>query len=292
MKQEVYKEIRMIQSMTAFARAQDKNIICEIRSINHRYLEISIRLPDFLQELEMLIRESIARVIKRGKIECIFRYHQEVTVNSFAINKPLAQQVCNAANQLIEMTQSASVNIIDMLKWPGILQVEEHNNKAIQKELLQLLEQVLQELVASRQREGKELKHLFTQRLLDMKKEVLHIRKRLPEILQTQRQRLRTRCAELKLEIDHDRLEQEIVILMQKMDVAEELERTETHILEVQRILQEGGVVGRRLDFLMQELNREANTLGAKSIDAETTRSSVELKVLIEQVREQVQNIE
>lgn len=288
----------MIQSMTAFSRAQGQGqwgtAVCEIRSINHRYLEMSVRMPDTLHELEVLMRERVRHHIKRGKIECHIRYQPgDVTGSEIIINKHLAEQLCSATDTIGKMLKNpAPVNAMDILHWPGILQIAEVDLENIQDEIIKLLDKALLDLVEARSREGAELKILFLQRLEGMKIEIAKVREHLPDVVKGQRERLMARFKDAKLELDSTRLEQEMVIFAQKTDVSEELERIDTHISEVRRVLKAGGVVGRRLDFLMQELNREANTLGAKSVDVETTRASVELKVLIEQVREQVQNVE
>jgi uncharacterized protein (TIGR00255 family) len=288
----------MIQSMTAFARAQGQgawgSAVCEIRSINHRYLELGVRLPDTLQALEAAMRERVRYYIRRGKIECNLRFQPgDVSGAEITINHHLAEELCKANAVIAKMAaHAAPINTMDVLRWPGILQIAEIDLEAIQDEVIKLLEKALQDLIDARIREGEELKQLFLQRLESMKAELAKIRHRLPEIYNQQRSRLIARFNDAKLEMDSGRFEQEMVMLAQKIDIAEELERLDTHISEVRRILKQGGVVGRRLDFLMQELNREANTLGAKSIDVDTTRASVELKVLIEQIREQVQNVE
>ncbi|MEO8402681.1 MAG: YicC/YloC family endoribonuclease [Gammaproteobacteria bacterium] len=288
----------MIQSMTAFARAQGQGgwglAVCELRSINHRYLELGVRLPDTLHELEVLMRERIRHYIRRGKIECHLRFQPgNVSGTEITINTHLAQELCKANDVIARLlTHAAPVNTMDILHWPGILQIAEVDLEIIQDEILKLVEKALQDLVEARLREGAELKVLFLQRLDAMKAELAKVRHRLPEIYNQQRARLIARFSDAKVELDSGRFEQELVLFAQKIDVAEELERLDAHISEVRRILKQGGVVGRRLDFLMQELNREANTLGAKSVDVDTTRASVELKVLIEQIREQVQNVE
>lgn len=293
----------MIQSMTAFARIQGQgnwgSAVCELRSINHRYLELIVRVPDNLHELEGPMREYMRKYIKRGKVECHLRYQPgDVSGSEITINTRLAQHLCKANETIAQLlsespfTTAAPVNTMDVLHWPGILQIAEVDLELIEDEVLVLLEKGLQDLVAAREREGSELKTLFLQRLEAMKIEIAKIRQHMPEIMASQRERLSLRFKEAKIEIDSGRLEQEIVLFAQKIDVSEELERIDTHISEVRRVLKHGGVVGRRLDFLMQELNREANTLGAKSADVDTTRASVELKVLIEQIREQVQNVE
>jgi uncharacterized protein (TIGR00255 family) len=291
-------EVPMIQSMTAFARSQQQgnwgSIVCELRSINHRYLEIFLRLPETLHELEATMRERIRHHVKRGKIECFLRYQSgdesgvELTINSTLVDK-----LCHATETIAKGIKNvAAINPIDILRWPGVLQVAAIDVEAVQVQVTHLLEQTLEKLVEARIREGEQLKELFTQRLNNMKIELARVRERIPTILQAQRTRLISRFSEASLQFDAERLEQELVMLAQKIDVTEEIERLETHIAEVQRVLKFGGTVGRRLDFLMQELNREANTLGSKSVDADTTRASVELKVLIEQIREQVQNVE
>ncbi|EKD54014.1 MAG: hypothetical protein ACD_60C00132G0020 [uncultured bacterium] len=288
----------MIQSMTAFARAQGQgafgSAVCELRSINHRYLELSVRLPDTLHALEIAMRERIRHYIHRGKIECYLRFQPgDAAGAGFTINQHFAEGLCEANAVIADMlTHASPVNTMDILRWPGVLQIAEIDLETIQDAVLQLLEKALQDLVEARMREGEELKQLFLQRLESMKVELGKVRHRLPEIYNQQRARLIARFNDAKIELDSSRFEQEVVLFAQKIDVAEELERLDSHISEVRRILKHGGVVGRRLDFLMQELNREANTLGSKSIDVDTTRASVELKVLIEQIREQVQNVE
>ncbi len=293
----------MIQSMTAFARGQAEGswgtAICELRSINHRYLELMVRLPDNLHELEVPMRECLRRFIKRGKIECHLRYQPgDVSGSEITINHHLAEQLCKANETVAELLNQnalvkvAPVQTMEILRWPGILQMAEVDFELIEDAVIKLLEKTLQDLVSAREREGTELKQLFLQRLDSMKAEVAKVRQHMPDILKLQRERLVARFSEVKIELDAGRLESEILIFSQKIDVSEELERIDTHISEIRRILKHGGVVGRRLDFLMQELNREANTLGAKSTDVDTTRASVELKVLIEQMREQVQNVE
>lgn len=288
----------MIQSMTAFARIQAEgpwgSAVCELRSINHRYLELIVRLPENLHIFEGPMRERIRQHITRGKIECQLRYQPgDVSGSEITINKNLAEHLCKANETIANMLKNAApVNTMDILHWPGILQIAEVDLELIQDEVLKLLEKALIDLIAAREREGKELKQLFLQRLDAMKVEVAKVRQHMPEILILQRERLATRFSEAKIQLDSNRLEQEMVMFAQKIDVSEELDRIDAHISEVRRILKQGGVAGRRLDFLMQELNREANTLGSKSTDVDTTRASVELKVLIEQMREQVQNVE
>lgn len=289
----------MIYSMTAFARAQRQSdsgsLTCEIRSINHRYLEISIYLPDILRSLEMPLRELIRKLVKRGKIECGIRYQAASTADNafFTINTPLAQQICKATEKVAAfLPTAASVSPADVLRFPGVIETKEADVGALQTELQSLVKTTMQELIAARAREGEELKQLFLERMDLLQQELVKVRARLPQVLTDARERLMKRFNDVKLELDPLRLEQEMVIFAQRIDIAEEVDRTETHITEVRRVLQEGGMVGRRLDFLLQELNREANTLGSKSTDSVLTHAAVEMKVLIEQVREQVQNVE
>ncbi len=288
----------MIQSMTAFARTQDQgdwgSVVCELRSINHRYLELSLRLPDILQKLEPAIRERVRDTIKRGKVECFLRFQpSEIAKDEMAINAHLVKQLCEINESVAQFLKNpAQINPMDILKWPGVLQIPEINIELIQHQIMAAFEKTLEDLMLAREREGVQLQQLFHVRLESMTEELQKVRLRLPVILIAQREKLQNRFAEAKLQFDPPRLEQELILIAQKIDVAEELDRLDAHILEVRRSLEQGVAMGRRLDFLMQELNREANTLGSKSVDIDTTRVSVELKVLIEQMREQVQNIE
>jgi len=288
----------MIYSMTAFARGQEQgnwgSLVCEIRSINHRYLEASLYLPEALRTLEMSLRELIRERIKRGKIECSLRYqHTNQPEQTIAINVPLAQALCQASENIATYLKNAApVYPTDILRFPGVLEARETDLSVLQQHVVQLVEKTLAELVDVRKREGEELKQLFLQRMEAILQEVAKVKENLPRVMIYQRERLQKRFTEAKLELDPARLEQEMMMFAQKIDVAEEIERIETHVTEVRRVLKEGGMVGRRLDFLLQELNREANTLGSKSVDSVLTHAAVEIKVLIEQVREQVQNIE
>lgn len=289
----------MIHSMTAFARSQTQgswgSLVCEIRSINHRYLEISLHAPDVVRALEMPIRERVRHLIKRGKIECGLKYQPSAASEGamFSINTVLAKALCEASEQIGGFLKDAApVHSTDILRFPGVLETKEADFQALQQEVLNLVEATLKDLLAARGREGEELKQLFLLRMDAMQVELAKVRERLPQVMIDQRERLLKRFADAKIELDPGRLEQEMVMFAQKIDIAEEIDRTETHILEIRRILKQGGASGRRLDFLLQELNREANTLGSKSVDPVITHAAVEMKVLIEQVREQVQNIE
>lgn len=263
----------MIYSMTAFARSQKQqeayHFICEMRSINHRYLEISVYLPDALRTLEMAIRDCLRQTVKRGKIECTIRYQHNAEENTgLSINMQLAKELCAASEKIAGYLQKAApIHAVDILRFPGVLAAKEADVNNLQKEILHAVQTTLKELVAVRAREGEELKKLFLQRIELIEIELAKVKKQLPTILVEQRERMLKRFSEIKLDLDEARLEQEMVIFTQRIDVAEELDRLQTHLLEIRRILQEGGVVGRRLDFLLQELNREANTLGSKSVD-------------------------
>jgi uncharacterized protein (TIGR00255 family) len=289
----------MIYSMTAFARVHHQgdwgSFVCEMRSINHRYLEISPHLPEMLRVFEMPIRERIRQHIKRGKVECGIRF-QPTLGNSeglLRVNDTLAKALCNASEKIATfLKEPAQISPSDILRFPNVLETKEADLQALESEVFELIEATLTELLQARGREGEELKQLFLQRMDAMQQELAKVRQQLPQVMSDQKDRLLKRFTDARLELDPARLEQEMVIYAQKIDVSEEIERTETHIAEIRRVLKNGGMVGRRLDFLLQELNREANTLGSKSVDPVMTHAAVEMKVLIEQVREQVQNVE
>jgi len=287
----------MIRSMTAFARGEMHcewgALNIELRSVNHRYLETTIRLPDEFRFLEMSLRERIGRKLGRGKIECRLNYSSFTAQTELVINEDLARQVSHASRTIDAMLYNpSSVSSMDILRWPDVLQPFKFEADQLKKQVLELLEQVLDELSVTRGREGEQLKTLIEQRCNSIETAVSGVKKRLPEVMADWRKRLLERLVEVRHELDPARLEQEMILFAHKTDVAEELDRLSTHVTEVKHVLVQDKPVGRRLDFLMQELNREANTLGSKSADTETTRAAVELKVLIEQMREQVQNIE
>ena len=288
----------MIRSMTAFARQEQQGewgtLTLELRSVNHRYLEINPRLSDEIRRWETLVRERIGTRLGRGKVECGIRYHAPVMDEAqLVINEALAKSVVHATRTVDSMIYNpAPVSAVDILRWPGVLESSPVDDDALKQALTRLLDSGLDELIETREREGAKMAAHILERVEGISAVVAQVKGLLPEILGAQREKLQQRLAELKAELDPQRLEQEMVMLAQKMDVDEELSRLAAHVGEVQHVLKQDKPVGRRLDFLMQELNREANTLGSKSIHAETTRVSVELKVLIEQMREQVQNIE
>jgi uncharacterized protein (TIGR00255 family) len=290
----------MTRSMTAFTRQEIKTgwgvLSWEIRTVNHRFLEIHIRLPDDMRVLETAVRQKINNRLHRGKVDCMMRFQPVANAQhtSLTLNKELIRLILNANREVQDMMADtpAQPGALDILRWPGVIQVVETDLDKLQNEALQLLDTSLEELCTNRQREGVKMNEMILQRCDAIREQVELVKRRLPEIIVNQRQKLISRLQELQSEMDLTRLEQEMVYIAQKIDIAEELDRLDVHIEEVQRVLQQEEPVGRRLDFLMQELNREANTLGSKSVDSQSTRASVEIKVLIEQMREQIQNIE
>jgi uncharacterized protein (TIGR00255 family) len=289
----------MIKSMTAFARKQQQQetgtITWEVRSVNSRYLDINFRLPEMFRELEPALREIVGKYLRRGKVDVSLRFRSDGNANGdeIKINQTEAGKLRDALRQIKNIVgEDASISAVEILRWPGVMQIIEGDRKGAFKEALSLFEEDLQELNKAREREGEKLGLFMEQRLEKILAEVAGVKKQLPSILQKQREVLFERFETAKIELDPNRLEQEMVLLAQRADVDEEIDRLEAHVVEVRRILKEGGEVGRRLDFLLQEMNREANTLGSKSISEITTRAAIELKVLVEQVREQVQNVE
>ncbi|MCQ4286733.1 YicC family protein [Pseudomonas stutzeri] len=287
----------MIHSMTAFARAEQAGahgtLIWEIRSVNHRYLEPHLRLPDTFRDLEGAVREALRKGLSRGKVECTLRFAEDATNRSMQVDSHRASQLIAAAESVAALIkQPAPINPLEVLSWPGVLVGDSADPKVLNDAALKLFNATLTELKSGRQREGEELARLINERLDAITEETATLRSQVPQMLAAQRQKILDRCAEMRAELDPQRIEQEMVLLAQKSDVAEELDRLGTHVSEVRRVLKAGGAAGRRLDFLMQELNREANTLGSKAFDTRSTQAAVNLKVLIEQMREQVQNIE
>lgn len=288
----------MTHSMTAFARqaaAYDwGSLVWEIRSVNHRYLEPSFKLPDALRALESELRERLRTRLARGKIECSLRFQSlHSDSNALAIDSNVLAQLLACAQQIqTKLPQPGPLNALEILAWPGVLKSEQEDEAVIFATATALFDAALQQLLEHRAREGGELRRYIETQLDEVAAIVTAVRAQMPAILAAQKQKLRDRLAELRTELDNDRLEQEMVILGQKSDVAEELDRLQTHIKEVRRALQQSEPCGRRLDFLMQEFNREANTLSSKAQVSDTTLNAVQLKVLIEQMREQIQNIE
>ncbi|WP_457913651.1 YicC/YloC family endoribonuclease [Candidatus Gillettellia adelgis] len=287
----------MIRSMTAYARREINSTwgsaTWELRSVNQRYLETHIRLPDQFRSLEPVIRKRIRYFLTRGKFECnLFFELDPYAISSITINEALAKQLIKAVNWVKTRSGEGEIDLIDMLRWPGVISDIAQNLDAISSELMQALDCALDDFVAVRESEGAILKVLIEQRLNGVSAEVGKIRRQMPSILQWQRERLVSKLEEIQIKIEAPRIEQEFVLMAQRMDIDEELDRLETHIKETHKILQKKEAVGRRLDFMMQELHRESNTLASKSINTDVTASAIELKVLVEQMREQIQNVE
>ncbi len=288
----------VIHSMTAFARSEATlgwgSLTWEIRSVNHRYLETQLRLPDTLRHVETAARELLRERLARGKVDCSLRLQLEDPAGTrLLLDEDLVRRLHEACSRVTGLsTGLAPANALDVLRWPGVVAQATPDMEEVSAEALALLQRVLVELEEMRAREGQRLAEFLEQRLVQIDTIVATLRQAMPEIIASQRQRLAERVADLGTSIDAGRLEQEIVLLAAKADIAEELDRLEAHVGETHRSLRQGGACGRRLDFLMQEFNREANTLSSKSITTSTTQAAIELKVLIEQMREQVQNIE
>lgn len=286
----------MINSMTAFGRVERPTrwglAVCEVRTVNHRYLEVTLRLTEELRALEAVMRDRIATRLGRGKVDCVFRLDRHDTGEEpLSINHALVRQLLEAARSL-PLPDAAPLQPLEVLRWPGVLHRAMPDMAAMTEALLPLLEASLDAVVDTRLREGARIRTVLLERCAAIGAITAQIRQRLPAIILGTRERLLQRARDIDVELDHARLEQEILILIQKLDVAEELDRLDAHVAEVGRVLDQSGPAGRRLDFLMQELNREANTLGAKAADLECSTASVDLKVLIEQMREQIQNVE
>ncbi len=288
----------MICSMTAFARREHRDdhgeLVWELRSVNHRYLEAVVRLPEEFRALEPLVRESLGKRLGRGKLDCTLRFKPaHAAVARLEVNGRLAAQLMEAADTIGHILHEAvPPSAMDILRWPGVLESEAPDMTPVQEQATALLEATIETLIECRRREGERLAELILQRVDALREQVAQAKQCMPRVLEGTRNRLRARLEEVSTELNVERLEQEMVLLAQRLDVDEEMDRLGTHLDEVARVVRAGGAVGRRLDFLMQELNREANTLSSKSNDVETTRIGVEMKVLIEQMREQVQNIE
>ncbi len=291
-----------IRSMTAFARFEEQSeafhLTWEIKSVNHRYLEVGMRLPEKLRHLEQELRNRLRKNLGRGKIELGLRLEEQNNADTaLQVDETLVKQLVSAKDKIETLlVASNTVNAIDIMRWPGVLNSPSMDTEKLEGAALASFDKLLSVFIENREREGAELEQMVSQRLDKIADYVALFRKNLPETLANHREKLQTRLMQIldrqSTQIDQDRLEQELVIFAQKIDIEEELDRLEAHGREVARILKEGGAVGRQLDFLMQELNREANTTGSKSASAEQSQAVVDLKVLIEQMREQIQNIE
>ncbi|GAA5192751.1 YicC/YloC family endoribonuclease [Ferrimonas gelatinilytica] len=286
----------MIHSMTAYGRGDLKadwgSASWEIRSVNQRYLETYLRLPEQFRGLEPVLRERLRKRLARGKVEVSLRFDLAQKADTVTMNEALAQQLIGQAQRLHTLAGIGQIQLVDLLKWPGVLESSEQDMDQISQDLLRKFDDVVSDFLAARASEGKAMASLIEQRLDAITEQAAFVRARMPEVMAWQRQRLGDRLAEIQGDLDPARLEQEMVLMAQKLDVAEELDRLDAHVAETRKVLKKGGACGRRLDFMMQEFNRESNTLASKSINSDITAAAVELKVLIEQMREQIQNIE
>ncbi len=293
----------MPNSMTGFARKERQapwgTLSCEIRSVNHRYLEPIVHLPDSLRVLEVLVREQCRKQLHRGKVEVNIQLEIKSGQDSgeLSLNQPLIDQLTQAAKQISDTAEQQAmacspVDPLALLQWPGVIEQQGVDMAQIESSAAELIAESLQSLIEHRRREGQDLQAHIQQRLDAISDYVGSVRAQMPSILQAQHEKLQQRLVDLATDIEPERLAQEVAILANKADVDEELDRLSTHVEEVKHILSQKGAIGRRLDFMMQELNREANTLSSKAIHTDTTQAAVSLKVLIEQMREQIQNIE
>ena len=288
----------MSYSMTSFARVQFEEEwgygVWELRSVNHRYCEVSVRLLEEFRALETTLRERVSARVKRGKLDCTLRFETvDRGASEIRVNEQAAIELVKATRTIGSMIgDDVPINPLDVLRWPGVTEVEELDLDAAGKAVLGVFDDALNEFLDTRRREGDKLKAIIAQRLEGIRQQIDMLDTRVPEIIDSIRDRYEQRIRDLTTGLDESRIEQECALLVQRLDVAEELDRLRAHIQEVSRVLDTDEPIGRRLDFLMQELNREANTLGSKSAHIDTAGASVELKVLIEQIREQVQNLE
>ncbi|KWV12842.1 YicC/YloC family endoribonuclease [Xanthomonas translucens] len=286
----------MIRSMTAFAGAERitpwGTLGCELRSVNHRFLEMGVRLPEELRALEPQLRERLAARVSRGKLDLMLRLRAPDAAQMLAVNEPLVEQLAVLAQRLGARFPQLQVQFADLLQLPGVLQGQAVDPAALQAQAMELLDEVLAEFVAAREREGGKLAAAIVERVDAVERIAAEVKQLIPAIRDGQRAKLAARLADLPHPVDPGRAEQELVLWLQKLDVDEELDRLDSHIKEIRRVLRQPEPAGRRLDFLLQEFNREANTLGSKSVDSRTSNAAVELKVLIDQIREQVQNLE
>ncbi len=295
----------MISSMTGFARLEQSGsygqLTCELRSVNHRYLEPGFRLPEELRALESELRQTLARELRRGKVDCTVHLRgsheaeRELLVDDEAVDRLIARSrdiAERAEAKGLAASRLSSINPIDVLRWPGVLREQPTETESLHAACRQLFLATVRQLAEARQREGERLQDLVEQRCAALAELVTAVRTRLPEWRQRWRDKLRERLAELAVQVDAERFEQEVALILQRADVDEELDRLDGHLVEIRRVMTGSEAAGRRLDFLMQELNREANTLSSKSQELDTTRIAVDMKVLIEQMREQIQNIE
>jgi uncharacterized protein (TIGR00255 family) len=289
----------MIRSMTGFARCERQGpwgtLSCELRAVNHRYLELSLRVPDELRTLENDIRQQLGASLRRGKVDAgLYLRSSHALPAAIEVNRALVEQLTRSAAEVASIAggSMASLSPLELLRWPGVVREAERDLAPVLAQALDLVRETASELCAARAREGARIHEMLRSRCESLQQGVALMRARLPELSARIRARVSERVAQLGAQVDPERLEQELVLLAYKMDFEEELDRLGSHVAETLQILETNEPAGRRLDFLMQELNREANTLSSKSQDADTSRTAVDIKVLIEQMREQVQNVE
>ena len=286
----------MIRSMTAFASAERATewgtLGCEVRAVNHRFLETGVRLPEELRALEPAVRERVAARMARGKVDVALRLRAPERAEAPKLNPHVVGPLAELALDMQARFPSLRVEFTELLQFPGVLRTEATDPAGLHAQALSLLDEVLSDFLAAREREGGKLAAVITERVDGIAALASEVRAMMPQIRAGQRTKLEARLADLAQPLDNGRLEQELVMWLQKLDVDEELDRLDSHVAEARRVLKLKEAVGRRLDFLLQEFNREANTLGSKSVDARSSAAAVELKVLIDQVREQIQNIE
>ena len=288
----------MLKSMTAFARVEENhtmgNFVWELRSINHRYLEVNFRLPEEVRSIEFELRKIIQSRLSRGKVDCTIRLRPTADSDvNLSINQKLLDSLLQQARALqAQVPEATALNPVELLSWPGVTEQNQIDQAELNKLAKQLFDKALTALIEQRGLEGGRMQELVVQRGNQLKELVQTVRQRRPEVLAAIRTKITTRIDDLQIDTDQNRLEQELVFITQKLDVEEELDRLDSHLQELDAVTNNDQAVGRRLDFLMQELNREANTLSSKSADIITTQAAVDMKVLIEQMREQVQNIE
>lgn len=288
----------MLNSMTGFARETAETpfgtMTCEMRAVNHRYLDIQFRLPEELRAKEIDLRNRIGESLKRGKVECsVYLKRGGGASQEISVNEALIQQIAARATEISKILPEAhALDPIDVLRWPGVVAEPEIDTEPLFAEAIAIVEKSLQAMIDMRSSEGARIGGMIESRLADILAIAASVRERMPEVMDAVRAKQRERIDKLDVTADPARLETELALIAQKLDVDEELDRLDSHVSEVRAALAGNEPVGRRLDFLMQELNREANTLGSKSADTGTTRAAVDLKVLIEQMREQIQNVE
>ncbi len=288
----------MLNSMTGFAREVAElpfgTLTCELRAVNHRYLDVQFRLPEELRPKEVELRRQIAAAVKRGKVECSLHLRRAFHASDeLKLDQQLVQQISARVAELSDLLpETRALDPIDVLRWPGVVQEPEIDTEPLFTATSELLAATLLALHEMRSNEGGRIADMLETRCTEILDIAASVKKRMPEVMDTVRSKQRERIDNLNIDADPARLETELALIAQKLDIDEELDRLVSHVSEIRAVLGKGEPVGRRLDFLMQELNREANTLGSKSSDTETTKAAVDLKVLIEQMREQIQNVE